>query len=203
MEINYLEYKVRSGDTLKSVASRIGMTGEELKLFHNSHCQKMNWVWFENLDDVKILFVPTHFKTEKEKEQERKNNLPPAVLSDSFFAKTYTVYETIEGSFQPDVKISYIIDLNLHKNKAILTYAQKNFKSDGNIPDDKISDLSIACMKSIMPIDFTLDHQGRICGFADHKKMAAIFADQRKELEGFYIGEVTKKYMDSFENSSG
>ncbi|MDN3691623.1 hypothetical protein QWZ06_04830 [Chryseobacterium tructae] len=202
MEIDYFEYKVRNGDTLKSVASRIGMTGEELKLFHNSHCQKMDRVWFENLNEVKILLVPTNFKTEKEKEQERKNNLPSVVLSDSFFAKTYNICEAIETSFQPDVKINYIIDLNLRKNQTILTYAQKDFKSDGNIPDDKVSDLSIACMKSIMPIEFTLDHQGRITGFSDHKKITTIFATQRKELEDFYIGEITKKYMDSFENNT-
>ncbi|MDR2236594.1 MAG: hypothetical protein LBE92_10750 [Chryseobacterium sp.] len=201
MEIKYLEYKVRNGDTLKSVASRLGMTGEELKLFHNSHCQKMDWVWFENLNEVKMLLVPTHFQTEKEKEQERKNRLPSAVLSDSFFAKTYDVWEAIEGSFQPDVKMNYTIDLNLRKDQMLLTYAQKDFKSDGNIPGDKVSDLSMACMKSIMPIDFTLDHQGRICGFSDHKKITAIFAGQRKELEDFYTGEITKKYVDSFEHN--
>lgn len=192
MEIDYLEYRVRNGDTLKSIASRIGMTGEELKLFHNSHCQKIDRIWFENLNEVKMLLVPIIFK--KEKEQERENYLPSTVLTDSFFAKTYNVYEAMEGSFQPDVKINYTIDLNLRKNPMILTYVQKNFKSHGNIPDDKVSDLSIACMKSIMPIDFTLDDQGSVCGFSDHKKLITIFADQRKKLEDFYIGEIIKNY---------
>jgi hypothetical protein len=70
MEIDYLEYNVRTDDKLKSIASRIDMTKEKLELFHNSYCQKMNWIWFENLipengmvsqknePDRSILFFP-------------------------------------------------------------------------------------------------------------------------------------------------
>ncbi|SIQ59253.1 LysM peptidoglycan-binding domain-containing protein [Chryseobacterium sp. RU33C] len=204
MEIDFLQYQVRNGDTLTSIASRLGMTSEELKLFHNSHCPKMDKVWFENLNDVKRIYVPTDFKTETQKEQKRKDILP-AQLSDAFFAKTYTVQETFESTFQSPVSIHYTIQLDLQKNKNtdqyVVSYIQKDFKSGGNEPDDKVSGLSIACMKSIMPLEFILDEQGRIKGLTDHKKITDTFTRQRKELEAFYIGEIAQNYMDSFERS--
>ncbi|UTX48465.1 LysM peptidoglycan-binding domain-containing protein [Chryseobacterium sp. MA9] len=204
MEIDFLQYQVRNGDTLTSIASRLGMTGEELKLFHNSHCQRMDKVWLDNLNDVKNILVPTNFKTETQREQERKNKLP-AELSDSFFAKTYAVNETFETPFESPVTIDYIIELNLRKERNtaqhILSYSQNNFKSNGNTPDDKVSILSITCMKSIMPLEFMIDELGKIIGFADHKKITDTFSKQRKELEDFYIGEVSQNYMDTFERS--
>ena len=205
MEIDFLEYKVRNGDTLKSIASRLGMTGEELKLFHNAHCEKMHTIWFENLNEVRSILVPLDFKTEKQKEEERKNILPISQLSEDFFAKTYTISEAIEGPFEAPVTIHYTVELNIHKDKYknlyILAYSQKDFKSNGNPPDDKMGGLSIACMKSIMPIEFTLSDLGKINGFSDHKKIIKAFADQRKEIEDFYIGEVSQKYLDLFERN--
>lgn len=205
MEIDFLEYKVRNGDTLKSIASRLGMTGEELKLFHNTHCEKMHTIWFENLNEVRSILVPLDFKTEKQKEEERKNILPLSQLSEDFFAKTYTISEAIEGPFEAPVTIDYTVELNIHKDKYknlyILAYSQKDFKSNGNPPDDKMGGLSIACMKSIMPIEFTLSDFGKINGFVNHKKIIKAFADQRKEIEDFYIGEVSQKYLDLFERN--
>lgn len=204
MEIDFLQYQVRNGDTLTSIASRLGMTSEELKLFHNSHCQKMDKVWFESLNEVKNIFVPTNFKTKAKKEQERKNCLPHQ-LSDSFFAQKYTVNETFESLFGSPVTINYTIDLNLHKDKNkgqyILSYSQKDFTSDGNTPDDKISSISIACMQSIMPLEFVINEQGKITGFADHKKITDTFSEQHQELEEFYTGKIFQNYLNTFERN--
>ncbi|MDQ1858658.1 LysM peptidoglycan-binding domain-containing protein [Chryseobacterium sp. WLY505] len=204
MEIDFLQYQVRNGDTLTSIASRLGMTSEELKWFHNSHCQKMDKVWFENLNEVKNIFVPTNFKTKEQKEQERKKSLP-SQLSDSFFAQKYNVNETFEIPFESSVNINYMIDINLNKDKNtgqhILSYNQKDFTCNGNTPDDKISSISIACMQSIMPLEFVINEQGKITGFADHKKIIDTFSEQRKELEEFYIGEIFQNYLNTFERS--
>ncbi len=205
MEIDFLEYKVRNGDSLGSIASRLGITGEELKLFHNSHCQRMDRIWFDNLNEVKSVFVPVNFKTEKEKNEEIKNKLPLSQPLDSFFVKTYTVSETFESPFEPSLTIDYHISLDVrkdqNKNLHIVSYRQDNFKANGKTPENKISELSIACMKSIMPIDFTISESGRITGLADHKKMIQTFADKRQDIEDFYIGEVSMKYTNTFEKS--
>lgn len=205
MDIDFLEYKVRNGDTLNSIASRLGITGEELKLFHNSHCQRMDRIWFENLNEVKNVFVPIHIKTEKQKNLERKNLLPSSQLSDSFFEKAYKVTETFESPFESPITIDYTVHITIRKDKNtshyILSYSQDRFVLNGTPPDSKMSDLAINCMKSIMPIDFIINEQGKITGFADHKKILQTFADQRKNLEDFFIGEISKTYLDTFKNT--
>ncbi|MCS4302300.1 LysM peptidoglycan-binding domain-containing protein [Chryseobacterium sp. BIGb0232] len=204
MEIGFLEYKVRNGDSLSSIASRLGITGEDLKSFHNSHCQRMDRIWFENLNEVKSVFVPVQLRTGKEKEQKRKNTLPSSQASDSFFAKTYKVSETFENPFEPSLTIDYSIDLDVHKDKNknlhIVSYRQGNFKTNSKTPEDKMSELSIACMKSIMPIAFTLSESGKITGFSDHKKIANTYSAQRKDLD-FFAGEISERYMNTFEKN--
>ncbi|AZB08162.1 hypothetical protein EG344_04470 [Chryseobacterium sp. G0162] len=204
MDIDFLEYKVRNGDTLNSIASRLGITGEELKLFHNSHCQRMDRIWFENLNEVKNVFVPIHIKTEKQKNLERKNLLPSSQLSDSFFEKAYKVTEAFESPFESPLKIDYHVNLDVYKdqkqNHYILSYNQDQFTSNGNPPDATMSNLSITCMKSIMPIDIILNDSGKITGFADHKKITEKFAGKRKDLD-FFVGEISERYMDTFEKN--
>ncbi|WP_336959528.1 LysM peptidoglycan-binding domain-containing protein [Chryseobacterium contaminans] len=205
MDIDFLEYKVRNGDTLNSIASRLGITGEELKSFHNSHCQRMNRIWFEHLNEVKSILVPIHIKTEKQKDQERTDTLPSSQQSDSFFAKTYNVSESFESPFETPLTIDYRIYLDVrkdrNKNLYIVSYRQDQFKTNGETPDNKMSELSIACMKSIMPIDFILSDSGNITGLADHKKVTQTFTEKRKDLEDFFIGEIAEKYMDTFEKN--
>lgn len=202
MEFDFMQYKVRHGDTLTSIASRLDMTGEELKLFHNSHCKKMDRIWFENLNEVKSVLVPVHFQTEKKKDEEIKNKLPLSKLSDSFFTKAYSITEIFESPFEPSLTIDYKIELEVrrdkNKNLYIVSYRQEDFKTNGKAPEDKMSELSIACMKSIMPIDFILSESGKITGFADHKNISKTYADQRKDLD-FFAGEISEHYKDTFE----
>lgn len=205
MEIDFLEYKVRHGDTLNSIASRLGIPGEELKSFHNSHCGKMDKIWFEHLNEVKNVFVPLHTQSEKQKDQERKKVLPPSHLSPSFFAEKYKVSETFESPFESSLTIDYIVHLAIRKDNntsyQILSYSQDSFVLNGTPPDSKMSDLAINCMKSIMPIDFIINEQGKITGFADHKRILQTFADQRNDLEDFFIGEISKTYLDTFKST--
>lgn len=204
MEIDFLEYKVRNGDTLHSIALRLGITGEELKLFHNSHCQRNSKIWFDNLNDVKTVFVPLQVKTEKQKDREKNNTLPSLQVLNSFFAKTYTITETFVSPFETALTIDYTVDIDVRKDKGanhhILSYSQDHFKTHGEAPEDKMSELSIACMKSIMPIDFKLSGTGKIIGFTAHRKIIQTFAEQRKDLD-FFAGEISERYMDKFEKN--
>lgn len=204
IEMDFFEYKVRNGDTLHTVSFRLGMTSEELRLFHNSRCKKIDTVWFENLNGIQHLIIPLNFKTEKQKEQEKKKMLPSLQFSDSFFLPIYHIRETIENLMEDPLVTQYIVQVGICKNKTknhhILTFNQKDFKINGDIPDDKAGSLSMACMESMMPIDFILSGTGNITGFADHKDMIQKFEEKRTDLEEFFMGDVSKMYFDAFEN---
>ncbi|SFN25634.1 hypothetical protein SAMN05421594_1875 [Chryseobacterium oleae] len=202
IEMDFFEYKVQNGDTLHSVSFRLGMTSEELRLFHNSRCKRIDTLWFENLNGIQQLLVPLNFKTEKQKDQEKKKAVPPIQLPDSFFLSTYHISETFEAPMENYLVINHTVQVGIceckFENHYVLTFNQKNFKINSEIPDDKTGSLSIACIESIMPIDFILSDTGNIIGFADHESTIQKFKEKRTDLEEFFTGSVSKMYLDTF-----
>lgn len=201
--MEFLKYKIQNGDTLNSISLRLGITEEELKLFHNTHCEKMDVIWFSNLNYVDFLLIPLHFKTENQKESDRKNELPYLELFDSFYSKKYAAQETIEDPFKKFFFINYIVKLGIDKfnEYQIVNFDRQDFKTNGESPDDKMSDLSLACMRNISPISIILTPTGKIAGFHDYDQILKRFKDLRFDLEEFYTGEASKIYIDSFEKS--
>lgn len=204
IEMDFFEYKVRNGDTLQSISSRLGMTGEELKLFHNTRCSQIDTVWFDNLNGVQHLFVPQNFKTDQQKEQEKKKLLPPTTLSDSFFLPTYRIQETFENAMEAPLILEYTVQVDIHRNKNehhhVMTFGRTDFKTNGRTPDDKAGNLSLSCMEAIMPIDFILADNGTIARLADHKKMIQKYKEKRIDLEEFFTGDISKTYFDTFQD---
>lgn len=204
IEMDFFPYKIRNGDTLYSISSRLGITEEELKLFHNAHCEKMEKVWFPNLHGVKHLLIPIHYNREIQGATEKHNSLSSAQLPYLFFTGEYRVQEVFEYPQKPSLTIEYNIRLNSkekNENGQIITFTRKDVKTNGEIPEDKISILSLACMESILPVDFTLHHNGAIAGFSDHKIIPHRFKEKRKDLDDYFTGETNRNYIDLFQES--
>ena len=54
----FFTYKIRKGDTLSSLSLRTGISPEELKIFHNGNCGKMDKIWLDNLLGVDYILLP-------------------------------------------------------------------------------------------------------------------------------------------------
>lgn len=80
MNENILLYHVKPGDTLDKIGNKIGMTGDQLKDFHNAHCIKMDRLWFNNLVGVKQVIIPKEYKSPEQLKTERKSFLHPTLL---------------------------------------------------------------------------------------------------------------------------
>lgn len=202
--MDFFPYKIRNGDTLYSISSRLGITEEELKRFHNAHCQKMEKVWFTNLHGVKHLLVPVLASTEMQDISKKYNYPSSAQLPHLFFDGEYKVQEVFEYPQKPSLTIEYIINLNRkEKNEKgqRITFIRKDVKTNGELPEDKISILTLACMESILPVDFILQHNGAIAGFSDHKAIHRRFNKKRKDLDDYFTGETNSNYIDLFQES--
>lgn len=196
----FFKYKIRNGDTLHSISSRLGMAEEELTLFHNEHCEKIDTLWFGSLNEVKNLLIPLRFRREIEKKQDKQPILPSALLPQSFFAPEYNVHEIFEYPQKPSLTIEYTVNLDTKKeSNRLITISRKGFKINGEIPDDKISILTLACMESIEPVDFIFHDNGSIIGFWNHKMLSTRFNKKRSDLEDYFVGEANRNYIDSFQ----
>jgi len=197
---NFIRHKVRPSDSLTSLAKRINLSENDLKEFHNQNCGKMDKLWVTNLRGIEVVLIPTHFIIEKEYELQQRKMLPTESYFANFHLNKYSVEECFEQPEKEDLKFNYIINLNIHEKNGsfVSTIDLKDFTKNSNTPDDKISSLSLGCMKSLYPISFQLSDDGSIHSCFEHQKVIEKFWSKRNDIEDFYIGEISKKYLDTF-----
>lgn len=201
---NLLIYEVQKNDTLFSIAEGIGMTSEDLRNFHNANCQKVGLLLFNGLTGIQKIVIPKIYKSEEKIRQENRIAVPPKIVSPGFFAQRYQVSESYESDYENKVEIDYSLDLKLQEDQKdsgkslIASVRCFDFKKEGSKPADKMSELSMACMESISPLQFKINLDGKISGIHEFKNIQKIFEEKRKDLEDFFIGEIATKYMDKF-----
>ena len=207
MENSFLIYEVKDTDSLGSIAASIGITAEELRDFHNANCREAGLLWFNGLTGIQKVVIPKNYKSATQIQKENSDVVPSKSVSPEFYAETYQVVESYESDFENKVEIEYIVDITLQEDREnpgkslIASVHCYDFKKNGEKPDDKMSELSIACAESIAPINFIISEEGAISGIFEFEKLLTTFEEKRKDLEDFYIGEVSKKYMDKFAES--
>ena len=90
--------------------------------------------------------------------KENTDAVPAKILFPEFYAETYEVIESYESDFENKLEINYTLDIQLKKieENPVKSFAATvhcyDFKKNGEKPDDKMSELSIACAESIAPI---------------------------------------------------
>ncbi|WP_027388267.1 hypothetical protein [Chryseobacterium gregarium] len=209
MDENILLYQVKPGDTLDKIGDTIGMTGNQLKDFHNTHCEKMERLWFNNLSGVRQVIIPKEYKSPAQLKREADKELPPLHLTEDFYADCYSVRETFSSFSGNTIEIEYKVDINFKKKQETDTadYTADvrcyDFRKNENHPHDKISEISLACMESIYPISFIIPFQGKISGISEFEKLKQKFQEKRSDLEDFFIGEVYRTYFDKFQENLG
>ncbi|GEN77524.1 hypothetical protein [Chryseobacterium hagamense] len=209
MDENILLYQVKPGDTLDKIGGTIGMTGNQLKDFHNVHCGKMERLWFNNLVGIKQIIIPKEYKSPEQIRKEKETALPPSSITREFYATGYTVKESFSDGSGTSLEIEYKIDVSFKKKQdldgpgEIVDVKCYDFKKNGTTPDDKISEISLACMESISPVPFTIPSPGKISGIFEFEKLKQRFQEKRPDLENFFIGEVYQAYLDKFQANLG
>lgn len=196
---NFVKHSVRLQDSLASLASRMRMTEEELKEFHNRNCGKMDKLWFTNLRGIKCILIPTDYISRQNRTAQEENRLPSRYFP-GFHGSAYFVSEMLKRNDQANLKINYTVDLRVLNDREgfIAKMLLKDFRKNGKIPDDKVSSLSLACMDKIYPISYALSQNGTLRSCLDGKHLIEKFKSERAFLEEFFIGKISKIYLDLF-----
>lgn len=202
MNENILIYEVRPGDTLGKVAAAIGITADRLKDFHNLHCGTADKLWLDNLAGIRQILIPD--PSGNPEASQNQNGFTSICSTRDLFNGSYSVAETFSGSSGSDLEIGYRIDIRNHESweGSSGTFLSEvccfDFTKNGAGPDDKMSEVSLACMESIFPITLIISGQGKISGISEPEKLKQRFESKRPDLEDFFTGEVYKAYLDRF-----
>lgn len=204
MDENILIYDVKYGDTLDKIGHEIGMSGDQLKDFHNAHCQKMERLWFNNLVGVRQIIMPKEYKNPEQVREEKERELPPSSVTRAFYSTGYSVKESFSDLLENSFEIEYKVDISFKRKQEtniaddIVDVKCYDFEKNGATPDDKMSAISLACIESIYPISLIIPFQGRLFDIYNFKELVKKFERKRPELEEFFTGEVYKTYLDKF-----
>lgn len=204
MNSSFLIYDIKPGDTLANIGQKLGMSGDEIRDFHNANCEKCSLMHFNSLVGFEKIVLPNNFKSRDQILKENTEALPPKNFLSNFYLENYYVIETYESDFESKVEISYNLNINLEEKidqqskKIVASITNSDFLNNGEKPDDKMSELSIACAESIAPLQFIISSEGLIADIYQFENILRIFEETRNELEDFFIGEVSEKFLDRF-----
>ncbi len=197
-------YTVQPDETLISIAQRYEMTEPELRDFHNQHCHKVGLLWFSGFVGIQKIVVPNSYKSPSETAREHKLALPPAELTSGFYAPQYKVTESFESTVEAAIHVDYTLNIQLEENKSgtdiqwVALVQSFDFLKEGAKPDDKMSEISLACSKAIAPLPIGLNKYGHLTQIKEFQKLSEKFKQKREELEDFFVGEIFSKYLDKF-----
>lgn len=201
MNISILSYQVRKEDTLESVALRTGISAEALKQYHNTYCS-LDELIGHNLENVHTILIPPPEKIRELRENNsvvsKQEMRPSRYLFKNFYANNYEVSEHFEKPGTKEVIINYNVSLNVHETKDrgfIIETESYGFIKNNEVPDDKISMLSLSFMKAFYPVAFIVPAQGSISGLYDYQKMIRRFGKKLEEPESFFVGEISQDYI--------
>lgn len=201
---DFYVHKIRKNDSLATVAKRLQIHPVDLKYFHNERCSISERVVFDHLQDLEKLFVPIDYKNNTLRFSEKSNERPAQNFDQNFYQKEYQVSEVLTDDNNSKKLVSYSILVDFEKNEDdnfILTFDRKDFRKNGKIPDDKLYEIAIKTQQSIFPLQFVLDKNGHPIRFYDFEKLLLNFKEKREEIEQDFIGDLTKEYLDLFENN--
>lgn len=205
MNEEFLIHNVLSGESLSTIAEKIGMTSIQLRDFHNENCRKVNLPWFYNFWGIQKIVIPKNYKSPEQLWNEISENLPPKSLQSGIYEEKYLVQETFQQIGEEKMEYEYFLELNLKevKNSLIAEIKQFGHTINQRKPDKKTSNLGMVCMEAISPIHITISNKSEMLEVSKTEDVEKKFESKRIEIEEFYTDNISKKYLDNFQKELG
>ncbi len=213
----YRAYKVKSQDTLASIAQEYKLDLEELKAYHNKRAPIQDEIRLRLPQYLKeIILPPEGFILRNGTEiWTNSNEAEPEVLKEEFHGKLpftpsennliYGVLKTITNGTKK----------NTIKYKLSVRFYPKDQDGDLFVSVDKISktfindeepslmadEMAIACTDALYPVLFEIDNNARLINIHNHSEILSRWNNKRKNELQYFQGEVAENYFDLFEKS--
>lgn len=204
---DYISYKVKSGDTLKSLALRIGLNNyKQLRLFHNKVCLEIEHLKTEELIKGQVLYVPDAqivnlINKNNKNETIEKENAHPFRLQLQTLNASYAI-EIIKEDRTGDTKtknaIAYTLDLQFLENDEnlnILKIDKTNFLINKKQPATKMQQLALQCSKSYYPIHLLVNKNSEIVGIQNTSEIKERWLKNKASINEFFTGHYAEKYI--------
>lgn len=203
-------YKIQKGDTLKSVALKLGMEDFEMRRYHNIYCPLPDLIEADFKSHLEfVILVPEKAAAEIEDKEEKK---PEKVIlgndyrlpfSPERMDKSYRVKYTSKIGDEMDiielrVNVKWIaVDVNKYHLFEINRASHINI--NGKLPDTMMSGLAVKTAEVLYPLKIVVDEFGKWIDIYNYTEIDSRWGRIKNEILDYYEGEVVEGYIEQTE----
>ncbi|WP_409417023.1 peptidoglycan-binding protein LysM [Flavobacterium sp. PS2] len=203
-------YKIRVGDTLESVAHKLGIDARELRRYHNIYCPIPDLIEADFKSHLELLILAPVNSVNAEKKS-IEDGTAKVVLKNDYtlpfllrgLDKKYKVHYTSEVGDQVDtitteVNVKW---LAVDKNKFQLFEINKasNIYINAEKPDTMMDELGAKTAEILYPLKIVVDGTGKWVDIYNYNEIVTRWEDTKREILDYYEGEVTNAYIEHTE----
>jgi hypothetical protein len=204
-------YKVKKGDTLKSVSLELGIAASELRRYHNIYCDIPDLIEADFKRHLEFLILApekspaeileAEVKTKQKVSLGKENKLPflPHEIS-----KEYKVEYTTEVGDQIDtIEIEVSVKwLASDKNKFhLFEINRQSIYINNEIPDTVMDELAAKTATVLYPLKIVVDESGKWIDIHNYSEIIGRWQDVKAQILDYYEGEIIQIYIEQTESA--
>jgi hypothetical protein len=202
-------YRVKKGDTLKSVALELGIEDRELRRYHNIYCAIPDLIEADFKSHLEFVILAPE-KTADEIEEKLEKKAEKVSLAKDYklpfvpggMNKKYKVHYTSEvgteiDTLEMDVSVKWLAtDQN---NFHLFEINRKSIYVNNETPDTVMDELAAKTAEVLYPLKIVVDESGKWIDIYNYNDIEERWQDTKQEILDYYEGEVTENYIDHTE----
>jgi hypothetical protein len=205
-------YTIQKGDTLQSVAHKLGIDAQELRRYHNIYCELPDLIEADFKSYLEYLILSP------EKKENKSNEALAKKLHKVSFGKEYRLpfspermnhrykakYTTQVGDAIDVTELSISVKwLAVDKNKYHLFEINRGSEIyiNGKMPDTMMEELAIKTAEVLYPLKIVVDEFGKWIDIHNYNEIESRWERIKNEILDYYEGEVADAYIEKTENS--
>ncbi len=208
----YISYRIKSEDTLKSLATRIGLDHYKLlRNFHNSHSSETQILKNDILIKGNVLYVPdikdiSELNKNYKKEHNAKQQNRISKLEFSKLSATYRVEikkENFGSNKEGSKKIAYDIEISpvpSNIDSIILSIEKDNFSVNNRAPQTKMQQLAMQCAKSYYPLEVRVSEWGAVEEIVNMAAIRERWKQNKSKIKDAFTGIHVDTYLNNLDD---
>lgn len=193
---NFNKHIIQNNETLTSIAALYNFAEEDLKMFHNNHCNAKDEILI-GFTNQKELFLPRHAVLDNNKLVNLKAGNRLSFEPENFFGR-YGVQISIENGSKKN-EIKYETSVKWLKSENELHHFQIDRTSKLFINQEEINDiadlLAYKTSKVLYPLEISIDHTGKFSSVENLKIFRERWENIREEVYKEFEGEIVEEYL--------
>ena len=201
---NFNKHIIQNNETLKSIAALYNFAEEDLKMFHNNHCNAKDEILI-GFTNQKELFLPRNAVLDKNKLVKFGNgNHLVFKPGNSFY--NYGVMITLENGERKN-EIKYQASVQWLKSESDLHYFEIDRTSKIFINEEEVNDiadlLAYKTSKVLYPMQISVDETGKFNSVENLEIFKERWEKIKEEVYKEFEGETVEEYLLKIEEKIG